>query len=84
MMSRNLKGLIYLALADPQEFFKQYLTGNEEQSSIGKRYSVHFSEESPMWLFKSAGLSHLSKTVSANLTSPYKRSTYDKEKSLIN
>ena len=30
------KGLIYLALADPQEFFKQHLIKNEKQKSFGK------------------------------------------------
>ena len=36
------KGLINLAVADPQEFFKQHLIKNEEQPSNGKIYSVHF------------------------------------------
>ena len=29
-----LKGLVYLALADPQEFFKKPLIKNEEQPSF--------------------------------------------------
>ena len=45
------KGLIYLALADPQEFFQQHLMKNEEQPSFGKRYSMYFGEESAMLLF---------------------------------
>ncbi len=43
-----IKGLIYLALADPQELFQQHLMKNEEQPSFGKRYSVHFGEESAL------------------------------------
>lgn len=44
------KRLIYLALADPQEFFQQRLMKKEEQPYFGKRYSVHFGEESAMLL----------------------------------
>ena len=36
------KGLIYLALGEPQEFFKQHLIKNEEQLLCWKIYSVHF------------------------------------------
>lgn len=46
-----IKGLIYLALADPQEFFQQHLMKKEEQPSFGERYSVHFGEESALLLF---------------------------------
>ena len=42
------KELIYLALADPQEFFKKPLIKNEEQPSFWKRYSAHFGEVSIM------------------------------------
>ena len=61
------KGLIYLALVDPQEFFQQHLMKKEEQPSFGKRYSVHFGEESALLLFPWADLSSLSESVSANL-----------------
>ena len=33
-------------LEDPQEFFKQYLIKNEEQTSYEKIYSMHFGEVS--------------------------------------
>ena len=42
------KGLIYLALADPQESFKKPLFKNEEQPSFWKRYSAHFGEVSTL------------------------------------
>jgi hypothetical protein len=45
------KGLIYLALADPQEFFKQHLIKNEEQPYFGKLNSVHFGGVSTMSIF---------------------------------
>ena len=40
------KGFVYLALADPQKFFKQHLIKKEEQTSYSKIYSVHFGEVS--------------------------------------
>ena len=40
------KGLINLAMAGPQEIFKQHLIKNEEQPSFSKRYSAHFGEVS--------------------------------------
>ena len=42
------KGFIHLALADPQEFFKQHLIKKEEQPSYWKIYSVHFGEVSTL------------------------------------
>ena len=68
--SECLKGLIYLALSDPQELFQQHLMIKEEQPSFGKRYSVHFGEESAMLLFAMSWLSFLSESISANLGSP--------------
>ena len=61
---------MFTELADPQEFFQQHLMKKEEQPSFGKRYSVHFGEESAMLLFAWADLSHLSNSISANLMSP--------------
>ena len=46
-----MKGLIYLVLTDPQEFFQQHLIKKEEQPSFEKRYSMHFGEESALLLF---------------------------------
>ena len=43
----------------------------EEQPSFGKRYSVHFGEESALLLFSRADLSSLSESISANLGTPY-------------
>ena len=45
------KGLIKVAMAGPQEIFKQHLIKNEEQPSFLKRYSSHFGEISAMLLF---------------------------------
>ena len=42
------KGLIWLALTDPQEFPLQHLIKKEEQPSYWKRYSVYFGEVSSM------------------------------------
>jgi len=42
------KGLINLAVASPQEFFKQHLIKNEEQPFFSNRYSAHFGEVSAM------------------------------------
>ena len=38
----GLTVFIYLALADPQKFFKKHLTKKEEHTSHSKIYSVHF------------------------------------------
>ena len=43
-LNSTKKGLIKLAVAGPQEFFKQHLIKNEEQSSFSKRYSAYFGE----------------------------------------
>ena len=43
-----LKGFIYLAMADPQEFFKQHLIKKEKQTPYRKIYSVHCGEVSTM------------------------------------
>ena len=40
----STKGLIYLVLADPQEFFKKPLIKNEGQPSFRKIYSAHSGE----------------------------------------
>ena len=46
---RNIgKEFVYLALADPQKFFKQRLIKKEEQISYLKIYSVYFGEVSAM------------------------------------
>jgi len=42
------KGLINLAVASPQKFFKQHLIKNEEQPFFLKIYSAHFDEVSTM------------------------------------
>ena len=42
------KELIYLELADLQEFLKKPLIKNEEQPSFWKIYSAHFGEVSTM------------------------------------
>ena len=44
--TNNFKGLINLAMADPQEIFKQHLIKKEEQPSFSKRYSAYFGEVS--------------------------------------
>ena len=38
------KGLLWLALTDPQGFFLRHLTKKEQQPSYWKRYSVYFGE----------------------------------------
>ena len=40
------KGVINLAVAGPQEFFKQHLIKNEKQLPLLKRYFAHFGKVS--------------------------------------
>ena len=46
LVDDTLKEVISLAVAGPQEFFKQHLIKNEEQPSFSNRYSTHFGQVS--------------------------------------
>ena len=45
-LNMKAKEVISLAVAGPQEFFKQHLIKNEEQPSFSNRYSTHFGQVS--------------------------------------
>jgi hypothetical protein len=44
----EVKGLINLVVAGPQDFFNQHLSKIEEQPSFSKRYLAHFGEISTL------------------------------------